>query len=229
VHTRGRRAAVVVATTAFTTVALIGCGGGDGRDTAGDTPTTSGPPTSVSVPHGLGPPPTDVDGSVPPTVLLPQSALGPWSLDLETSDGFPVTDGPAVPLVAVRNSVEGGAQRIVFEFDGDDVPSWQVGYEPLPVSADPDGEPIAVTGTVALVVRLTPATAADPVDGPTTGDDDRRRLGVDGNGPLREVVLAGDVGGLLTWALGVDTRVPFAVDALRSPARLVIDVLRTGD
>ena len=213
-------------------VALLAAAcGGDDADGASDTSDTSSPGTSSTVvmPHGMGPPPTGADGSVPATVVLPQSPLGPWSLDAEASDGFPVAGGAPVALEAVRTSVGEGTQRIVFEFDGDPAPGWQVGYEPLPVLADPTGEPVALSGTVALVVRMTPTSTVDLTDGSFTPVyDGPRRLAVDGGAPASELVLTGDFEGLLTWAVGVDTRVPFAVDTLSSPARLVIDLLATG-
>jgi len=180
------------------------------------------------MPHGMGPPPTGADGSVPPTTVLPQSPLGPWSLDVAASDGFPDAGRSPAALVAVRTGVGEGTQRIVFEFDGDEVPGWQVGYEPLPVLADPTGEPVDLAGTAALVVRMTPASTVDLTDGSFTPTyDGPRRLGIDGGSPGGELVLTGDFEGLMTWAVGLDARVPFAVDALVEPARLVIDLLAT--
>ena len=144
----------------------------------------------------------------------------------KTSDGFPDGDGTAAALVAVRTGLGEGTQRIVFEFAGDTPPAWQVGYEPLPVLADPTGEPVALAGSVALVVRITPSSTVNIGDGsfaPTY--DGPRQLPVEGGSPAGELVLAGDFEGLLTWVVGLDARVPFAVDTLRSPSRLVIDLL----
>ena len=212
-------------------LALVGtaCGSDDrSAGTVGAAASTTEATTSptLSVPHGLGPPPTNADGSTPSTVLLPQSPLGPWSLDVASSDGFPDGDGTAAALVAVRTGLGEGTQRIVFEFAGNTPPAWQVGYEPLPVLADPTGEPVALAGSVALVVRITPSSTVNIGDGsfaPTY--DGPRQLPVEGGSPAGELVLAGDFEGLLTWVVGLDARVPFAVDTLRSPSRLVIDLL----
>jgi hypothetical protein len=40
---------------------------------------------------------------------------------------------------------------------------------------------------------------------------------------VREVVRTGDFEAVLTWAIGVNGRTPFAVTTLREPDRLVID------
>lgn len=226
----GARRVVVVALA----VALTGaaCGSDDASTAAGDGDgaTTDGTMSPApSLPHGLGPPPTNADGSTPSTVLLPQSPLGPWSLDVATSDGFPAAAGAMASLVAVRTGVGEGTQRIVFEFAGDTAPGWQVGYEPLPVLADPTGDPVPLAGSVALVVRMTPAATVDLDDGSFTPTyDGPRQLAVEGGSPADELVLAGDFEGLMTWAVGLDARVPFVVDTLASPTRLVIDLLATG-
>lgn len=231
---RARWVAVAVAVA----VALTGaaCGSDDastGASTAtegGDGATTEGTISPApSLPHGLGPPPTNADGSTPSTVLLPQSPLGPWSLDVAASDDFPSTGGPTASLVAVRTGVGEGTQRIVFEFAGDVAPGWQVGYEPLPVLADPSGEPVPLVGSVALVVRMTPAATVDLEDGSFTPTyDGPPQLAVEGGSPAGELVLVGDFEGLMTWAVGLDARVPFVADTLASPARVVIDLLATG-
>lgn len=165
---------------------------------------------AVSMPHGLGPPPTDADGSVPSTVLLPQSPLGPWSLEVESSTDFPPDGGPSASLTAARTSTGEGTQRLVFEFAGDTPPGWQVGYEAVPA-----GSP------VTLVIRLTPASARQL-------DDAARRVDVDGGSPATTLELTSDADDLVTWTVGLDARVPFAVDTLPDPARLIIDLLATG-
>lgn len=227
-----RRRSGWVAVAVATALLTAACGSDDTGDATGadgndDVPSTTS--SSVVLPHGMGPPPTGSDGSVPATVVLPQSPLGPWSLDVATSDGFPSTGSAPAALEAVRTGVGEGTQRIVFEFDGDTAPGWQVGYEPLPVVADPTGEPVELAGAVALVVRMTPASTVDLADGSFTPTyDGPRRLAVEGGAPAGELVLTGDFEALMTWAVGVDARVPFAVDTLTSPARLVIDLLATG-
>lgn len=228
---RARWVAVAVA------VALTGAACGSDDPSTGASAGTEGGDAinegtmlpAPSLPHGLGPPPTNADGSTPSTVLLPQSPLGPWSLEVASSDGFPTTSGPTASLVAVRTGIGEGTQRIVFEFAGDAAPGWQVGYEPLPVLADPTGDPVPLTGSVALVVRMTPAATVNLDDGSFTPTyEGPRQLAVEGGSPAGELVLTGDFEGLMTWAVGLDARVPFAVDTLASPARLVIDLLATG-
>lgn len=223
--------AVIVALAALVVTAACGTEGATTDDASGSDATTAGDsaPTTAMVPHGLGPPPTNEDGSVPSTVVLPQSPLGPWSLAVESSPGFPDGGGPAASLVAVRTGVGDGTQRLVFEFAGDTAPGWQVGYESLPVLADPTGDPVAISGTEVLVVRMTPASTVDLADGSATPTyDGPTRLGMDGGTPATEVVLTGDFEGLMTWVVGLERRVPFVVDTLEAPTRLVVDLLATG-
>ena len=45
-----------------------------------------------------------------------------------------------------------------------------------------------------------------------------------GTSVVREVVRSGDFEAVLSWAIGVQERVDFRVQALDDPARLVVDV-----
>ena len=79
-----------------------------------------------------------------------------------------------------------------------------------------------------VTARNVSASTVDLADDSFTPTyDGPRRLGIDGGSPGRELVLTGDFESLMTWAVGLDARVPFAVDALLEPARLVIDLLAT--
>ncbi|OBF20027.1 hypothetical protein A5727_09690 [Mycobacterium sp. ACS4331] len=125
-------------------------------------------------------------------------------------------------MAAVRLARHDGYDRLVLEFT-DRVPGYTVGYRPLPAYADASGEEIPLPGANAqLQVTLTPATAAGWTDGPVTY-----------SGPptvtadttvVTAAKSAGDFEAVLTWVVGMRAQVPFRVDVLGGPPRLVVDV-----
>lgn len=174
----------------------------------------------------MGPPMTGAPagpGGGPPTTLLPASPLGPWTLDVISEGGFPQASTPVASLVDVRTGDGEGYQRLVFEFAGDSPPSFEVAYANGPVVVDPTGETVDTGGVAALVVRMVPASTVDADFAETyTGP---RVLDVGGEGPMRRVTLIGDFESLMSWAVGLDARVPFVAATLDGPTRLVVDVL----
>ena len=50
-----------------------------------------------------------------------------------------------------------------------------------------------------------------------------RRIAGEGTSVVREIVRTGDFEAVLTWAIGLDGRVPFRVLTLDDPARIVVD------
>jgi len=74
-----------------------------------------------------------------------------------TSDVHAERTGATGHLVAVRLARQDGFDRVVMEF-ADQVPSYTVGYQPLPAQADASGEEIPLPGASAVVqVSLNPA------------------------------------------------------------------------
>ncbi|RAV12713.1 hypothetical protein DQP55_11225 [Mycolicibacterium sp. GF69] len=113
------------------------------------------------------------------------------------------------------------SDRFVLEFT-DRVPGYTIGYRPLPAHADASGEEIPLPGATALVqITLSPATGTgwvgDPRTyfGPSTVTAD--------TASVTEAKAAGDFEAMLTWVVGLRTKVPFQVRVLDGPPRLVID------
>jgi hypothetical protein len=123
-------------------------------------------------------------------------------------------------LVDVRLGRHEGFDRLVLEFK-EGVPGYTVGYRPLPARADGSGHEIPLPGAKAMVqVTLTPAVADWDFDnhdyrGPSTV--------VANTVVVTEAKETGDFEAVLTWVTGLRTVVPFAVDVLDAPPRLVID------
>lgn len=149
----------------------------------------------------------------PPTSSSSQSGM---------ADVHEVRAGGTAQLVDARLAGHDGFDRLVFEF-ADRVPGYTVGYQPLPAHADGSGAEIPLPGATALVqVTLTPASGWDEdartYVGPSTLSAD--------TATVTEVKAAGDFEAVLNWAAGLRAKVPFTVDVLDGPPRLVIDFQR---
>src|SRR5581483_5729040 len=124
-------------------------------------------------------------------------------------------------LSAVRLGDQGSYDRLVLEFK-DQVPGYTVGYRPLPAKADGSGDPIPLPGAKALVmVTMRSASGYNSdLSTPTyTGPNE-----VSGKtAVVTQAKAAGDFEQVLSWAVGLRSKVPFKVSLLNAPPRLVID------
>jgi hypothetical protein len=138
-----------------------------------------------------------------------------------TSDVSAARTNQTAHLAAVRLAPRDGYDRLVFEFT-DLVPGYQIGYRPLPMQADASGAEIPVPGaSTAVRITLTSATAS----GWSTGE--RTYFGPStiaaDTTVVTEAKAAGDFEAVLTWVAGLRARVPFRVEVLDGPPRLVVD------
>lgn len=134
-------------------------------------------------------------------------------------------DKPARPdlgvvvLRAVRAAGQRGFDRVVFEFEGNDVPGYRVGYVDSAIQCG-SGEAVELAGEALLQVQLTPAQAHTEAGEPTVRERERRLdLPI-----LKELESTCDFEADVTWVLGLASRKVFRVQELASPARLVIDL-----
>jgi len=122
-------------------------------------------------------------------------------------------------LTAINLGQHGTYDRIVFQFTGD-VPGYRVSYVPH-VYYDAKGTPVSLTGRAHLRVVFN-----DGSEFLLTGQ--RTYHGPDTLSPyfpaLRQVKLAGDFEGYLSFGIGVSKRTGFRVFTLTHPNRVVIDV-----
>lgn len=136
-----------------------------------------------------------------------------------TEVSTPDTSPPAL-LTDVQLGSHDGFERIVFRFGRfDTTPGHAVAHAAGPFTQDGSGEPVAVTGSGHIAVRLT--AAAHNEAGQTTYTGPHR---IPGHGSVTEVVMLGDFEGVVGWVIGTTAERPFRVFTLADPARLVIDV-----
>jgi len=176
---------------------LGGCGSSSESGSASTTPT---PTTSTVVPTrtSVAPLPTGTPSDV---TAAPTGQMG--------------------QLVAVRTAGHDGYDRLVLEFK-DGVPGYNIGYRPLPMQQDASGADIPLPGAkTALQIALIPATASGwgngerTYFGPSTVTGDTK--------VVTAAKAAGDFEAVLTWVVGLRSEVPFSVEVLAGPPRLVID------
>jgi hypothetical protein len=187
-------------------VALSGCSGSDddaapattsgGTTTPTETTGTTGTETGSPF-TGASTRPVTGESATSETALLERVAIG-------RNDGF---------------------DRVVFQFRNG-VPGYRVEYVQPPITEDGSGNRIDVEGNAFVIVRMEPASGFDlsVAEGELVYKGPRRLSGSDaGTSTVEEVVRNGDFEAVLSWAIGLDKRVPFRVLVLDSPARLVVD------
>ena len=200
-------------------MAVAGCGGSSERDdgatgggsttvastTSSTTSTTSSGGTSSSTTAAA--PSGTFDGRTTPT-----SAPAP-------------ADATGIALLTdVRVGAHAGFDRVVFEFAETRAPGYDIAYLDGPAVQDGSGDEIAVAGRARLEVRMAGASGVDlqgeTLDETYTGPDR-----VEGDTEVvTEVVRTGDFEANLTWVIGAEEQVPYRVEVLSNPARIVIEL-----
>jgi hypothetical protein len=184
----------------------VDCGGSSGNQSAG--PAT----TAAAVPAATTTTTTGLPGASTDPVKTPDTPGGP---------------GQTALLVDVRTGRHSGYERVVFEFVST-LPGYSVQYVSKPVHADPSDLIVDVPGEQVIMVRMAMASGVDatatPVHDTYTGPS---RLDT-GYPTLAGLAAVGDFEAVLTWAIGVTNRAPFAVTTLSDPPRLVIDIASAG-
>jgi hypothetical protein len=132
------------------------------------------------------------------------------------------TDGMA-RLVAVRLARKDGFDRLELEFT-EDVPSYRIGYRPLPAYADGSGFEIPLPGAHALMqISLIGATGSGWIDGPETYFGPSTVTA--DTAVVTEAKAAGDFEAVLNWVVGTRSTAPFTVEVVARPPLLVINFM----
>lgn len=128
-------------------------------------------------------------------------------------------------MVDARLASQGSVDRFVLEFEEVVPPRWEVAYGDAPISAQCAAP--QVTAGAFLNVYAYPSAGTDYY-GPTprASYQGPKRLKSDTRA-IREALFTCDFEADLTWALALDRRLPFRVEMLESPPRLLIEVQTT--
>lgn len=190
-------------------VLLTACGTGE------EPPADAGPTTTPTATPSVTP--DDSDDDAPGE---PPEPVGEGGTDDSEASG----DSPPVTLTDVRLAGHGEFDRIVFELAGEGEAGWRVGYTDDP-RAQGSGEPVEVPGEAVLGITLT--NIALPGDAPEGVQpwEGAGLLTADDPAVLDAVVEDTLFEGRYTFFAGLDARRPFAVAALDSPQRIVVDLL----
>lgn len=180
-------------------VVAFGCGGSDDEPgastTTATTTTTATEPTTTGEAFEGGTDPVTAPAEISETALLERVAVAGHE----------------------------GYDRVVFQFRNG-LPGYRVEYVDPPLREDGSGNVVDLEGNAFLVVRMEPASGFDLTvpEGKLIYTGPRRIAG-ETTTVVREVVRTGDFEAVLTWAIGLEERVPFRVLTLDDPARLVVD------
>ncbi|MCK9518135.1 MAG: hypothetical protein M0R74_03760 [Dehalococcoidia bacterium] len=125
-----------------------------------------------------------------------------------------------ITVVDVRTGGHANADRIVFEFDGPALPAARIEYVESAVQCG-SGEEVEIKGEAILQVRIDHAVGHTEAGQPTIDEM------VDGpGGTIEEAIRICDFEGVVTYAVGTTGEQNFVVTTLKSPTRLVVDVLK---
>ncbi|SDB95814.1 hypothetical protein GA0111570_111117 [Raineyella antarctica] len=180
--------------------------------TSSAAPTSTLPTTSTTdstQPVATPSPPRSEDQVViPPNASTTRKALEP-------------AVGSQLVLTQIRTASHPGVDRVVLEFSGTGSPGWDVSYVDKATSQG-SGNTVAVSGKSILAIRATGTTY--PAPGSPTAP---KRVPGDGKGVVTEVVNDSTFEGTTAVFVGLSSgQKPFDVQAMQSPTRLVVDIVR---
>lgn len=182
----------------------------------GDTQTETAPSESEQ-PSSDGP---DQSGTDPIT--------GDFSTEPQETEDFPGGSGPRdQQLVAVRSGVHDGFDRVVFEFSGEGLPSWRAEYVDSAAELG-RGNPIEVVGETILQIHVSGPSwlPEEQVEDRLASDQYYQR---DTAALPEEVYIQGPFEALSQYLIGLPEEVPFSVELLEDPTRLVVDLENSGE
>lgn len=143
--------------------------------------------------------------------------------DFEGTAGIVDKERPEASIAVlreVRAARHSRFDRVVFEFEGTDLPGYRLEYVDRPVRQCGSGDVVSVAGDSWLEVRFIPSQAHTDAGEPTVKERERHLdLPV-----LKEIERTCDFEAHVTWVLGLASPNRYRVVELDEPARLVVDV-----
>ncbi|HEY8563301.1 MAG TPA: hypothetical protein VIL74_23185 [Pyrinomonadaceae bacterium] len=126
----------------------------------------------------------------------------------------------AAILEDVRAGRHEGFDRVVFEFEDAEMPSYHVEYIDAPVRACGSGNVVSLKGDGFLEIRFTPANAHTEDGEPTVKNREQwPNLKI-----IKEIKSTCDFEAEVEWVLGVAAANKYRVLELKNPTRLAIDI-----
>ncbi len=184
------------------------------------TTTAPPPPTTTTVP----PPPTTTTAAPTTTTTSTTTTTAPFAGDTDSKSA----PGPMFStfglLENIRFAQREGFTRVVFDFQGTEVPWWEIGYATGPTFEGSGGPPVHVAGDAWLLLTMsssgydlsgieivTTYNGPDPVPVNTNS--------------VTEVARVEDFEGISQWVIGVSGgEKPYLVGTLLDPPRIYIDI-----
>ena len=123
-------------------------------------------------------------------------------------------------LQEVRAAQHKGFDRVVFEFEGAQLPGYHIEYIDKPVRSCGSGDVVPLKGDGWLEIRFYPANAHTEEGKPTVENRER----APNQKIIKELKLTCDFEADVTWVLGVASPNKYRVLELENPTRLAIDI-----
>jgi hypothetical protein len=199
-----RSARLVPGLLILTMLTLAGCDGSGSAGRAGPATTArSGAPTTATAPASTA------------TTGAPA-----WSTAARTGPGGKQPpDGPSARLGAVRAARHPGYDRVVFQFEGAQVPGYRIEYVREITLGETDDQYLTLRGG-ALIQATFQGTASDDYRPGTQTVPDKFTPDL---AQVKQIGLAEDWEGVVRLGIGLDHRAGFRVLELHEPARVVVD------
>ena len=180
--------------------------------------------TPAAVPSRTAEPPMTPSSSPSPTNAVADEAASEAPADFEGTAGNTEKKNSsaagAVLLRDVRSAKHANFDRVVFEFEGAQLPSYKLEYIDKPVRACGSGDVVPFQGDAWLSVRFTGANAHTEAGEPTIKDRTRSpNLSI-----VKDLKLICDFEAEVEWVLGVSSPNKYRVLELKNPTRLVVDI-----
>ena len=189
-----------------------------GPDSAAQNTNASTPADSAAAdaPRNATPSPT--------ATPLPVDETAEDISDFEGTAGITEKKNPGVTGVAIMSAVRsarhGNYDRVVFEFLGNEMPTYHIEYIDRPVRACGSGDVVPLAGDGWLEVRFTDAQAHTPEGDATIKDRNRSP-----NLPIvKDLKITCDFEAEVTWVMGVASPNRYRVLELQNPTRLAVDI-----
>jgi hypothetical protein len=123
-------------------------------------------------------------------------------------------------LTDVRAAEHGNYDRVVFQFEGAEMPGYKIVYIDKPARACGSGDVIPLKGDGWLEIKFTPAAAHTEAGQPTI----KNRAQSPNFKIIREIKSTCDFEADVEWVLGVASPNKYRVMELKNPTRLAVDI-----